>query len=349
MNLTPDEYKALSEALLDAYRRYNSLKEMVRYKLGKRLDEITSPTLPLKDNVYELIDWAEEQGKLQALIFGAHKQNYGNPKLKKFVQTVTRERFIVDSLAHTHPIGPDINWRGKTEELELQGFFQKQPDWYDVDFLMKAIEQAASVCKISIPSQNTKATGVLIADRLVLTNYHVFKFEEADDLQANALEAIIEFGCFTRDDSLNNRKKSFRLDRQEPIIHSSPIKKLDYVLLKVENDISQAKDIKPAQWKVGNSPQTGIHLLQHPQGDSMKLSISNDGITGIYEDVGLIQYVNKTAGGSSGSPCFDDDWKLVALHHAERARYFGSIREGILFSSIYQDLIKKFKNFPKIN
>lgn len=349
MNLTPDEYQALLEALLDAYRRYNSLKSMVRSELGDRLNEITPPTLPLKDNVDQLIDWAEEKGKLQALIFGAHRQNSGNPKLKQFVQTVTRERFIVDFIPCTHPIGPDINWRGKIEDLELQRFFQKQPDWYDVDFLMKAIEQAASVCKITIPSLKRKATGVLIAKDLVLTNYHVFKFDKGDDLQANASEAIIEFGCFGRDDSLKNRKNSFQLDRQEPILHYSPIKDLDYILLKVENDISQAKDIKPALWIVDNSPQTGIHLLQHPQGDSMKLSISNDGVTGIYKDVGLIQYVNKTAGGSSGSPCFDDDWQLVAIHHAERAKSFGSIREGILFSSIYQDLTKRYKNFPKIN
>ena len=349
MNLTPDEYEALLEALLDAYRGYHSLQRMVKFEIGNSLNQITSDRLPLKDNVYDLINWAEEQGKLQALIFGAHKKNSGNPKLKNFVQTVAQERFFVNSIANAHAIGPDIIWRGRTEDVELQRFFKKQPDWYDVDFLMKAIEQAASVCKISIPSQNTKATGVLIAERLVLTNYHVFKFDEKDDLQANALEAIIEFGCFGRDDNLNNQQKSFRLDRQEPILRSSPIKKLDYVLLKVENDITQAKDIKPAQWKINNSPQTGIHLLQHPQGDSMKLSISNDGITGIYEDVGLVQYVNKTAGGSSGSPCFDDDWQLVAIHHAERAKNFGSIREGILFTSIYQDLIKKYQNFPQIN
>jgi hypothetical protein len=53
--------------------------------------------------------------------------------------------------------------------------------------------------------------------------------------------------------------------------------------------------------------------------------------------------VNKTAVGSSGSPCFDENWYLVALHHAQKARTFGSIREGILFASIYQE-IKDFLN-----
>ncbi|MFM5947050.1 MAG: trypsin-like serine peptidase, partial [Dolichospermum sp.] len=79
-------------------------------------------------------------------------------------------------------------------------------------------------------------------------------------------------------------------------------------------------------------------VLQHPEGESMKLSISQDGIIGVYQNSGLVQYVNKTAVGSSGSPCFDEDWYLVALHHAQKAKTFGSIREGILFASIYQEI-----------
>lgn len=111
-------------------------------------------------------------------------------------------------------------------------------------------------------------------------------------------------------------------------------------MLQVESKIKQEKDIKPARWDGNKLPveKMGINILQHPEGDSMKLSISQDGITGVYENSGLIQYVNKTALGSSGSPCFDENWCLVALHHAQRAKTFGTIREGILFASIYQEI-----------
>jgi hypothetical protein len=47
-------------------------------------------------------------------------------------------------------------------------------------------------------------------------------------------------------------------------------------------------------------------------------------------------------------PCFDENWYLVALHHAQKAKTFGSIREGILFANIYQDIIKKQDNFQLI-
>ena len=59
-------------------------------------------------------------------------------------------------------------------------------------------------------------------------------------------------------------------------------------------------------------------------------------MTGTYQEKGLIQYVTTAAGGSSGSPCFSDDWKVVALHHAQQARAFGSIREGILMGPILE-------------
>ena len=346
MKLSGDEQKKLSEALLDAYRSHNALKRMVRFQLDEHLEAIAGRGI-LKDVVFDLINWADAEGKLERLIIGAYEENSGNPKLKAFYETVFQTRFITHPIITARNSGPDINWLGSIEEVQLQSFWQPQPDWYDVGFLKRAIEQAASVCRIEIPIQNIKATGVLIAPRLVLTNYHVFNLDESDDMQANALNAILRFGCFTAENGIETEGQSFALDKQNPILHFSHTEKLDYVLLQVDSSILGTKEVKPAQWKINNSliPKMGINLLQHPSGDSMKLSISCNGIAGVYSERGLIQYVNKAAGGSSGSPCFDKNWKLVALHHAERAKSFGSIREGILLSSIYQDIPEKFNGF----
>ncbi|BAZ39551.1 hypothetical protein NIES4101_55050 [Calothrix sp. NIES-4101] len=345
MKISGDELRKLSEALLDAYRSHNALKRMVKFQLEENLEAIAGTGI-LKNVVFELIDWAEAEGKLERLIIGAYEENSGNPKLKTFYETVFQTRFITYSVPIAKNISPDINWLGSIDEVQLQGFWQTQPDWYDVGFLKRAIEQAASVCRIEIPTQNIQATAVLIAPRLVLTNYHVLKLDESDDMQANALNAILRFGCLTTVNGTETEGESFSLDQQQPILHFSPTKKLDYVLLQVDKSILAAKEVKPAQCQINSSlaPKMGINLLQHPSGDSMKLSISCDGIAGVYSDMGLIQYVNKAVGGSSGSPCFDENWKLVALHHAERAKSFGSIREGILLTSIYQDIPAEFKS-----
>ena len=73
----------LLEALLDAYRDRNSLKRMVKFKLGKNLNEITSDTLSLHDIVFELIDWAESNGQLELMVTSACQDKSNNPKLKK--------------------------------------------------------------------------------------------------------------------------------------------------------------------------------------------------------------------------------------------------------------------------
>jgi V8-like Glu-specific endopeptidase len=126
------------------------------------------------------------------------------------------------------------------------------------------------------------------------------------------------------------------------ILEQSPVKELDFVLLQVEDKIVADDALSPAPLADDVPPlKSALNLLHHPGKDTMKLSTSADGVTGVYSDRGLIQYATKAVGGSSGSPCFNDEWKVVALHHAARATTFGSIREGVLIQPI-RDRIEKY-------
>ncbi len=338
MSLSGSEQEKLWEALLDAYRDYGRLQQMVRFKLGENLARFGGQG-DLESVVFNLIEWADSTGKLERLILGAYERTPENPVIKEFYETIFKQHFILNKQSRIEDFG---YWKEEPEDIELQSFIKPPPDWYDVGFLERLIEQAKSVCRIEISSQGITGTGVLIHDKWVLTNYHVFKQEENDNLRENALNSVLKFGCITSNNRTEIHSKSFRVDPQEPIVSASPIQELDYVLLKLENDIINTEGIQPTTWQTNNLlvPKMGINLLQHPEGDSMKLSISCDGITSVYPEKGLVHYVNKTAGGSSGSPCFDETGKLVALHHAQRSKGFGSIREGILFSAIYPQIRK---------
>lgn len=70
----------------------------------------------------------------------------------------------------------------------------------------------------------------------------------------------------------------------------------------------------------------------------MQLAPSADAVTFTDAGKGIVQYVTRTGRGSSGAPCFGEDWRVVALHHAERARTFGTIREGILMGPILREV-----------
>lgn len=253
-----------------------------------------------------------------------------------------RARYLVPEAASSSPdgpadIGPAIEWRGPTDTVELQSWIRPDPPLLDVGFLRMAILRAASVCRVELPGRGRRGTGVLISPDLFLTNYHVLRMEAAEDIEANAQNTLARFGCIHATPGQEAKGQVFALNRDRPIVRSN--QELDYVLLRLESKIREAEDIQAAPI-VGAMPErgSGLNILQHYQGEEMKLAISSNGITGIYEDAGLIQYVTTAAKGSSGSPCFNDRWEVVAIHHAERGQSFGRIREGILLRAILQEI-----------
>jgi V8-like Glu-specific endopeptidase len=236
-------------------------------------------------------------------------------------------------------IGPRFSWRGPADDVELQSWFQPDPPWLDVGFVKRGIAKAAAVCRIEL--QNRPGTGFLIAPNLVLTNYHVFKLLPDDELDKNAMEAVFRFGCVTAAEGNEESGMPVRAVRQSPVISSSPVNQFDYALVRLEAAVSNTEGIKPLSLNTHTPARgTGLNILHHPAGGPLTISLSSNGVSGVYEDAGLIQYVTKAVGGSSGSPCFNDKWEVVGIHHAERSRQFGSIREGILMAPI-EKIIRK--------
>ena len=238
--------------------------------------------------------------------------------------------------------GPTFVWRGPADDVELQSWLQPEPSFYDVGFLKRGIERAAGVCRIELPDGRT-GTGFLVAADLLLTNYHVFKDPRLlnDDLEDNVGKAKFHFGCVSAAVGGEATGQTVTAATKVPL-SSSPVEELDYALLRLDSAVKSFEGVKPLAFDV-RSPavRTGLHILQHPGGKALMIALSTNGITGVYDSSGLFQYVTNAAGGSSGSPCFDDNWNVVGLHHAERSRAFGAIREGILFGSIH-NLIQQY-------
>jgi hypothetical protein len=246
-----------------------------------------------------------------------------------------------EPVAADRSVGPDIVWRGPTDSIELQSWLQRTPpDFLDVGYLRQAIKQAASVCLVEVDGGAQTGTGVVYDDQYVLTNYHVVESAMGPDGPLPEAKAIrLKFGGYSDGAPL----PTIPVDETKPIIAWSKADKLDYALLKVPA-LASLPDVLPAQ-RSSQVPalRSSLSILQHPSGGDMKLAPSIDAITFRDPDTGIIQYVTRAASGSSGSPCFDDNWKLVAIHHAERSRPFGTIREGILISSIEKDIVQWFK------
>jgi V8-like Glu-specific endopeptidase len=238
--------------------------------------------------------------------------------------------------------GPDFisPWPPADADEQLQGFLRSAQEM-DVGFLELATRRSRSICRIEIPGPlgMCYGTGFLVAANLVLTNHHVVAYPNPDDIQANAQTATLRFNYVTGENGAPENGLELQLHSTKPILAYSPTDDLDYALLQVEESIRDYTNLTVTPYALTLPIRgRGLHILHHPEGNAMKLGFSDNGINGVFDRINRIQYVTQARGGSSGAPCFNDQWQVIAIHRSERSRPFGSIREGVLFRAIYPEI-----------
>jgi formylglycine-generating enzyme required for sulfatase activity len=78
------EFESLLEGLLSAYRRHQDLRQMVRLRLGENLEAIAGTGgQNLNDIVFNLIEWAQANGRARELATKAYQDKPENERLKK--------------------------------------------------------------------------------------------------------------------------------------------------------------------------------------------------------------------------------------------------------------------------
>jgi V8-like Glu-specific endopeptidase len=226
----------------------------------------------------------------------------------------------------------------------LQGLLGETPTLLDVGTLQGAMLNVDSVCLIKINDESA-GTGFLVGKDLVLTNHHVMSSEFRDteeQIKKNARLTTLHFGHVSAVKGQPKNEQVFKLD-SERLIEAKSVE-LDFALLRVEPAIKEAKDLKRV--KFAGQPATErkkLHMLQHPQGQTMQLALSGNAVTRVSEDGKRLEYVTSAAKGSSGSPCFNEEWEVIALHRSEVTRRigpfaWGTIRQGVPFKSIYETI-----------
>lgn len=237
-------------------------------------------------------------------------------------------------------VGPDFTWKGSNDEIELQGLFRPDPIDLDVGFLVRAIAATSGVCRIEI-NDVPMGTGFLVAPDLVVTNYHVLGKSDAE-VDAAALGVALHFGAMTNQQAQEDQGQKIPVDVSNPVVSRSPIEVYDFVVLRADSSIYDCKGLKPTTLRKTNpAEKSGINIIHHSAGEAMRLQFSPRGISTVMAPEGKLQYASRTTGGSSGSPCFDDDFAVIAIHHAARSTGWGVAGEGILISTLYE-LIKPY-------
>jgi hypothetical protein len=350
MKLKGQQYKQLTEALLEAFPSLQRLTELVKFRFDKNLNAIAMGD-DLKTIVFRLIQTAEAEGWVDDLVVGARESNPRNPALFVFAQEF--------NLAT--PMPPQLSGIGVLERI-----IRKTNGFLDVNTWREKLGQIeAQVCRIEITKKNnTKefGTGFLIATNVVITNYHVI--EAVDLKEATPSNVILRFDYKQlADGKIINKGREHRLVEDGWLIDKSPYSKnqlptldeLDYALLRVDG--------VPGEESIGNNPDpqapkrgwielptepyyqflpnTPLLIVQHPNAQPLKLAFDTEAIISINENDTTVKYKTNTEPGSSGSPCFDINWNLVALHHSGDRNWNPTYNAGTPFSAICSRLEKQ--------
>ena len=161
--------------------------------------------------------------------------------------------------------------------------------------------------------------------------------KQAEKLRETKLQ--FDYRTDSRDRALNKEdQKIYGLAEGEPIL-SSGASDLDYALLPVDgspggDQVATRFGTVPRGWllpvKHNIEIDSVIFILQHPHGDYLGVAV--DRVTKVTAN--RVQYRTNTNVGSSGSPCFNQDWELVALHHAGENSARPTWNQGIPFKAI---------------
>lgn len=201
----------------------------------------------------------------------------------------------------------------------------EEPDFQPSSFLSIGAEKARAICRIRVPGGC--GTGFLVGKGILMTNHHVL------DGPKTAADSIAEFHY-----EKGEKKKRVALD---PDTHFTTNKELDFTLVACKNP-EELADIKPLNLSKDPTLVTRyerLNIIQHPAGRQKEIAIRNNKVERIKEVV--IHYRTDTEPGSSGSPVFNDEWELVALHHAgwfDDVNNKKAINEGIRISAIISHL-----------
>jgi hypothetical protein len=323
LSLDGQQKKRLRESLISAFPGAPELQRMVSDYLDLNLATVAPPAGDLETQAFELIQWAEAHGKLGDLVLAGRYSNPDNPDLYAFAFRLGLTSSDHDQGTLEAIVGPNTTfldphtWRAQLTKLEWK------------------------VCRIDI-DQKGAGTGFLVGPDAVLTNHHVMERAINEQTEPERFTCLFDFKM--TDNEVVSQGTRFDLAQGgDWLIDSAPHSavdlvpdpkpgdpgpdELDLALIRLAEPagslgVAGAEEGATREWVTLGGDQldlTQLHaisILQHPNQLPLKLALGMEQNLEVNLAGNRVRYSVPTLPGSSGSPVFDSDWRLIALHHS---------------------------------
>lgn len=204
----------------------------------------------------------------------------------------------------------DEEWQGPTDSDQLEKIIGTLSTLRPISFLERGLEMSKSVARV-VRADGGRGSGFLIKDNLLITNHHVIPSKEI------ARGATVEFNYQKTSEGLDAEMVPFKLAPDEGVkgFATSPKEDQggdDWTAVRVTgnpNGEFGSLTLSRADPKL----QDEVIIIQHPGGGPKQIALSHNIVAFVNEK--RLQYLTDTMEGSSGSPVFNIDWQVVALHH----------------------------------
>jgi V8-like Glu-specific endopeptidase len=198
-------------------------------------------------------------------------------------------------------------WHGPANAEQREKIMGALSTLRPISFLERGLQMARSVARVVLADGST-GSGFLIQSDLLITNHHVIASE------SNAQGAVVEFNYQKTMQGTDAPVAAYQLAPENGFATSSGEEQGgdDWTAVRVQGNLNGhwgALTLAPVTPQV----QDEVIIIQHPGGGQKQIALSHNVIT--FVDEQRLQYLTDTLEGSSGSPVFNMEWQVVALHH----------------------------------
>jgi len=204
------------------------------------------------------------------------------------------------------PAAPAASWsdhRSKEElgQERILGENTLKPTYY----LRRALVAADAVVRVDVYGHR-KGTGFLVTPNLMMTNHHVIaNQQEAENAQVHFFDDVPD----ARNQGALVREPLVTYPAANPLVFTNPVLDVSFLRLRGTPPLTRYLPLRPERMQQNQR----VVIIQHPGGYPKQISLQNNMVA--FADDKIVQYYTSTKAGSSGSPVFDDNFDVVAIHY----------------------------------